>query len=121
MGDKRITLYPFRKRDPLTGKWYRARWKAAPAEIEANGWVVDGPPHAYAALGPTSGFQARRPQTRVDRVEMHPHWESPPAIDETERFLAALFLRRYSAYCVRRGRYAQAQGAAALHRELANP
>jgi len=40
--DSRITLYPFRKRDELTGKWYRARWKASLEEIAKLGGVVDG-------------------------------------------------------------------------------
>jgi len=34
--DERNVRYPFRKRDPLTGKWYRARWKASLAEIESH-------------------------------------------------------------------------------------
>jgi hypothetical protein len=44
----------------------------------------------------------------------------PPAVDDLERLLALLFLRRYATYCVRRKRYAQAQGAAELHRELSH-
>jgi len=43
----------------------------------------------------------------------------PPGIDKLERFLALLFLRRHVAYCMRRRRFAQAQGAATLHREIA--
>jgi hypothetical protein len=50
---------------------------------------------------------------------MHPQREQPRAIDQLERFLACLFLRRYAAYCVRRRRYARAEGAAGLWRELA--
>ena len=42
----------------------------------------------------------------------------PSAADEIERFLACVFLRRYATYCVRRRRYAQAQGAPGLWREL---
>ena len=119
--DKPIVLYPFRKRDPLTGKWYRARWKASLAEIESHSgdWVVDGPPVTYANLGATSGFQVERPPVlRDDPPLMHPQREHPPAIDQLERFLACVFLRRYATYCVRRSRYAQAQGAAVLWREL---
>ena len=48
---------------------------------------------------------------------MHPHRE-PPGLDDMERFLADVFLRRYATYCVRRKRFAQAQGAATLWREL---
>lgn len=116
-----VVLYPFRKRDPLTGKWYRARWKASLAEIESHDgeWIVDGPPVTYANLGATSNFQAvRRPVLRDDRPLMHSQRESPPAIDQLERFLAGVFLRRYATYCVRRKRFAQAHGSAALWREL---
>jgi len=48
---------------------------------------------------------------------MHPQRDSP-GLDEMERFLTGLFLRRYATYLVRRRRYAQAQGAAILAREL---
>jgi hypothetical protein len=51
------TLNPFRKRDPLTGKWYCTRWKASLEEIERNGWIVDGEPEVRASLGSTSGFR----------------------------------------------------------------
>jgi len=122
MGDDQPTiLYPFRKCDPLTGKWYRALWKASLADIEASGgaWIIDGPPETYLSLGATSNFQVERPPTpRRDRLQVHPQRESPPAIDGIERFLACLFLRRYVMYCVRRKWYAQAQGAAVLWREL---
>jgi len=50
--------------------------------------------------------------------QINPHLEQPPAIDPAERFLTALFLRRYVAYCARRRRYAQMQGAARLLKEI---
>jgi hypothetical protein len=53
-----------------------------------------------------------------DRLQMQPQRESPAGIEQFERFLACLFLRRYATYCVRRRWYAQAQGAAALWREV---
>ena len=114
-------LYPFRKRDPITGKWYRARYKVSAEEIaQHNGeWIVDGPPEVHRALGPTSGFHPwRRPQ-ETSPLLIHPQREAPPAIDSLERFLALTFLRRYITYCVRRRRFARMQGAARLHRELA--
>ena len=122
--DKPVVLYPFRKRDSLTGKWYRARWKASLAEIEAHRgeWVIDGAPETYRTLGATSNFQVEHPPVlRDDRPQIHPQRASPPAINAMERFLACVFLRRYATYCVRRRRYAQAQGAAALHWELSRP
>jgi len=80
-------------------------------------WIVDGPPAVYAALGDTSGFQPwrRAPETLL----LHPQREMPPAVDKLERFLALVFLRRYVTYCSRHRRFAQAQGAAQLHREIA--
>jgi hypothetical protein len=53
------------------------------------------------------------------RLLMHPQREMPPTIDKLERFLALVFLRRHIAYCVRGQRFAQEQGAARLHREIA--
>ena len=54
-----------------------------------------------------------------DPPQMHPQGEQPPAIDQLGCFLACVFLRRYATYSVRRKRHAQAQGAKALWRELA--
>lgn len=121
--DQPPILYPFRKRDPLTGKWYRARWKASLADIEREGGIVDGEPEVRRPLGPMAGFHPYRdmPPRRVEPLQMHPHRADPPAIDQLECFLACMFLRRYATYCVRRKRYAQAQGAASLWRELSLP
>jgi len=110
-----VVLYPFRRRDPLSGKRYRARWKASPEEIERNRCIVEGPAESYAALGATSNFQGERLSIlRDNRPQIHPQRESLPAIEQLERFLACVFLRRYVTHCVRRKRYAQVQGAAAL-------
>jgi hypothetical protein len=115
-----VTLYPFRLRHHLTGKWYRARWHATLEEIERRGGEVCGPAATYGQLGSTSNFlqNVQSPLRRGDSLEMHPHWESPPAIDSFERFLARAFLRRYATWCIRSRRFAEAQGAAALHRDL---
>jgi len=48
---------------------------------------------------------------------INPHLDRPPAVNETECFLTALFLRRYITYCARRRRYAQMEGAARQYRE----
>ena len=113
-------LYPFRLRNPITGKWHRARWKASLEEIEAHRgeWIIDGPPEVRAHLGSTSGFQQWKPSPVDVSLQMHPQRDTPPVIVEMERFLAGVFLRRYATYCVRRKRYAQAQGAAILARGL---
>jgi hypothetical protein len=119
--DKPTVLYPFRKRDPLTGKWHRARWKVSAEEIaKHNGeWIIDGAPETYGCLGLTSDFILHKPSPEPVRLLMHPQREMPPAIDKLERFLALVFLRRYITFCIRRRRFAQAQGAARLHREIA--
>jgi hypothetical protein len=71
--DKPIVRYPFRLRDRLTGKWYRARWNASLEDIEARGGLVDGPPETYRSLGATSNFQTdRRPAPREDPPQLHP-------------------------------------------------
>ena len=113
-----LTLYPFRKRDPLTGKWYRARWQASLAEIESHAgeWMVDGPPTVYPTLGATSNFQSYRAAASPRSVEMHPQRDG--ALDELERFLARLFLRRYVTYCARRSQFQRMNGAVELWREL---
>ena len=117
-----IVLYPFKVRDERTGKWRRTRYKASLEEIERLGGEVCGEPVIYQSLGSTSNFLRNNfaaPVAVIDRLEMHPHWESPPAIDPLERFMAQMFLRRYITWCVRKRRFAVAQGAAALYRELA--
>jgi len=115
-------LYPFKLRNERTGNWRLARWKASLEEVERLGGEVCGDPVIYHPQGNTSNFVRNMPVDLTPpavSLEMHPHWESPPAIDPLERSLARTFLRRYSTWCVRTRRYAQAQGAAALHRELA--
>lgn len=119
--DPPTILYPFRRRDPLTGRWYRARYKVSKEQLAQHEgeWIVDGPPEVYRALGPTSGFQPRQSLPEPARLLLHPQREMPPAIDKLERYLALTFLRRHVTYCVRRRRFAQAQAAAKLHREIA--
>lgn len=119
---KPIVLYPFKVRDDRTGKWRRTRYNGSLEEIERLGGEVCGEPVTYQSLGSTSNFLRNSvvsPIAGTGTVEMHPHWESPPAIDALERFMAQMFLRRYVTWCVRKRRFAAAQGAAALHRELA--
>lgn len=112
-----ILLYPFKVRDALTGKLYRARWVATAQEIAKLGGVIDGDPEIRQRLGATSGFlPSNRDPVRVRApigdVDMQ------PAVDDGERFIARAFLRRLTTYYTRRGRFAQAQGAAALWRAL---
>jgi hypothetical protein len=49
----RIELFAFRFRDPLTGKWVRARYVAERHEIAARYavWEITGPPEMRARVG----------------------------------------------------------------------
>ena len=121
-----VELFPFRYRDPLTGRWVKARYRATPEEIAARHteWEITGPAEMRSPIG--SAFNPYRvvPHAELKRLEeptpqINPHLERPPAINAGECFLTALFLRRYVTYCARRRRYAQMQGAASLYREIA--
>ena len=48
-----LFLYPFRARNPLTGKWYRARYKAELREIAEHHaeWEIIGPPEIRRPAG----------------------------------------------------------------------
>jgi len=48
-----LTLYPFRFRDPLTGKWVRARYVAERSEIAARyaEWEITGAAEIRALAG----------------------------------------------------------------------
>jgi hypothetical protein len=50
--------------------------------------------------------------------ERPPELAEPATIDDSESFLARLFLRRYVTFCARRGRYAAMNGAARLYSEI---
>jgi hypothetical protein len=109
-------LYPFRKQDPLTLKWYRARWKASLEEIAAHGWKVDGPPMIIGAHGDTSAFMSN---ARADPRPQPPMPDlAPPDLRDDELWLARLFLRRYVTWCARRGQEARARHASTLWRHL---
>jgi hypothetical protein len=120
----RLVLYPFRYRDPLTGKWLRARYVATREDIAARHkqWEIIGPPEIRQVAGEhTSGFMAPArptPQSAPNcdsNADMQPRGDSLHAL---EAFLLRLFLQRYATWCVRTRRYAQAQGAARLAREV---
>ena len=114
----RLELFHFHYRDPRTGKWVRARYRADRDEIAARyaEWEVIGtaevrdidPGARYFTLhnspldAALRGYDKRPP-------------ELGPAIDAAEAFLVAVFLRRYVTYCARRRRYGAMNGAAGLH------
>ena len=110
-----LELYAFRFRDPRTGRWVRARYRATLAEIKTRyrEWEIDGPAELRGDM-PVQVFQPQLPRLDHKPLELQPHLAMPPAIDATERFLLHVFLRRYITWCARRGRFAQMQGAATL-------
>ena len=124
----RLLLYPFRYRSEVTGKWVKARYVAELHEIERRHvpgtWEIAGPPEIRDVDPDARYFSPHQLPSAAELARsepaprLSPHREQPPAIDALERFLVALFLRRYVTYCARRRRFAQMQGAAALLREL---
>jgi hypothetical protein len=110
-----IELYAFRFRDPRTGKWVRARYRATLAELAVRyrEWEIIGPVEVRGD-DPVQMFQPALPRLADAPLELRPHLEAPPRIDATERFLLRLFLRRYITWCARRRRFAAMNGAARL-------
>jgi len=126
----RLELFPFRYRNPVTGKWVRARYVATREEIAKGNaeWEIIAPPEIRDVDPHARYFTPFRvtPHAEPMRVfeqppQIDPHLERPPAIDAMECFLTRLFLRRYVTYCARRQRYAQMQGAAQLLSEVGQP
>jgi hypothetical protein len=114
-------LYPFRYRDPVTGKWVRARYRASVEDIQARyaTWEITGPVSRPSSA--SRGFDPFR------KLVSHAEWArltEPPATlvrtleDALELALVQAFLRRYVTYCARRRRFAAMNGAAALLRSL---
>ncbi len=117
-----IELYPFRFRDPRTGKWVRARYVATLDELKSRyrEWEIIGPPEIRGDAQ-VQMFRPEQPRTGVGHSdpppELSPHLV-PLRVDATERFLLRVFLRRYITYCARRRRFKQMQGAARPHANL---
>lgn len=110
-----MDLFPFRYRDPLTGKWVKARYLAERHEIAARyeEWEIIGAPEVRE--GKLAGyFRPFAPaKSQLSNVERS------PMLDDAERSLALVFLRRYVTYCARRRQFAQMEAAARLARRLA--
>jgi hypothetical protein len=120
-----LFLYPFRYRDPLTGKWVRARYVAERHEIAERyaEWEITGPAEIRTTGG--GSFNPFRTVTHAELIrleepplQINPHLSKPPAIDAVEAFLVRLFLRRYVAWCARRRQFDRANGAAMLWRAV---
>ena len=118
----RLDLFPFRYRDPRTGKWIRARYVAELREIKQrhDEYEIIGPPEIrdvdpdarYFAPGFNAMMNAEMPRFRERPPELQ------PTIDALEAFLVRVFLRRYITYCARRRRFAAMNGSARLFCEL---
>ena len=108
-----LTLYPFRFRDALTGKWVRARYLAEREQIAARykDWEIIGQPEIRP--GDVSGFNPHPKSSAIPSVHS---MELSPTLDSDEAWLTRLFLRRYVTFCARRKQYARMEGAAVLLR-----
>src|SRR4051794_2520626 len=104
----RLELFPFRYRNPVTGKWVRARYVATREEITKGNveWEIIGPPEVrevdpdaryFTPFWVTPHAESKRMVEAAPQI--NPHTQRPPAIDRFECFLTTLFLRRYVTYC----------------------
>jgi hypothetical protein len=124
----RLELYPFRYRDPATGKWVRARYRATQQEIARRyaEHEITGPPEIREIGEGARYFNPHfklTTNTELRRYsdlppELQPHLATPPGIDAVEATLVRVFLRRYVTYCARRRRFAAMNGAARLFAEV---
>ena len=118
----RLELFPFRYKDPRTGKWIRARYVAELHEIKQRHaeFEIIGPPE-FRDVDPEARYFAPHFNAMMD-AEMRRFRERPPelqpAIDALESFLLQVFLRRYITYCARRRRFAAMNGAARLYSDV---
>ena len=61
-----LLLYPFRKRDPSTGKWYRGVVESdCLEEIAKLGGVIDGEPEIRQSAAAMSGYSPYRNAVRA--------------------------------------------------------
>ncbi len=113
-------LYPFRFRDPLTGKWIRARYKASRSDLEQRyaEWEITRPGEMRKCIGGSFSPHGKLIAHAKLKQISEPALGLQPSLDAAEVLLVRLFLRRYVTYCARRRRYAQMNGAANLFREL---
>ena len=123
----RLELFPFRYRDPRTGKWIRARYRAELHEIAARHteFELDGPPE-IRDVDPDARYFTPHGNAMMNAElrrynERPPELAKPSAIDAGEASLVRLFLRRYVAYCARRRKFAAMNGAARLFVEVGTP
>ena len=114
-------LHSFRFKDPVTGKWVRARYRATRAEIARRYAIAQVDDQGVAPPAVSTGFdpfRASRPRAGGNEPSEAPLQVHPELVDCLERFLVASFLRRYVTWCARRGRFAAMNGAAHLLRDV---
>jgi hypothetical protein len=119
-----VRFFDNQSRDPRTSNQRHSPYVTTREDIAARHehWEIVGPPKIRQVAGEhTSGFMAParptpRPAPRCDsNPNMQPRGDGLHAL---EAFLLRLFLQRYATWCIRTRRYAQAQGAAMLAREI---
>jgi hypothetical protein len=117
-----VELFPFRYRDRLTGRWVRARYKAAREEIAAAGyaeWEITGPAEIRSPETAGTYFRPFPPTSAAELARMlEPQPDMAPIVDAIEAFLAQIFLRRYTTCCARRRLFAPMNGAANLYQRM---
>jgi hypothetical protein len=85
LGNAPRLLYPFRYRDPRTGKWVRARYKAEPhviAERHAE-WEVTGPAEVHRRGECRDSFNPFRKIVTHAELARQPQPDMQPAVDAT--------------------------------------
>jgi hypothetical protein len=122
-----LELFPFRYRDPRTGKWIRTRYVADRDVIAKRfaEWEIVGPPE-IRDVDPEARYFMPHGNVMMDAElrrfsERQPELVKPAAIDTFEAFLVRTFLRRYVTYCAKRRRFAAMEGAARLCVEVGTP
>lgn len=121
----RLELFPFLFRDPVTGKWVRARYRATQQEIARRHaeYEITGPAEIRDVDADGQRFSPHyKLMTNADLrrfSEEPPELANPAGIGVAEARLVQIFLRRYVTYCARRGNFAAMNGAARLFTELA--
>jgi hypothetical protein len=92
-----LRLYSFKYRDPVSGSWIKARYKATIEDIRARyaEWMIAGEPEIRGNV-PSASFNPYTAPRAKRRGEpsaiMQPQRQRPPAIDAMEVFLVSSFL-----------------------------
>ena len=126
----RLELFLFRYRDPRTGKWIRARYRAERHDRGAVRGIRDrrgagGSRHRSLPAALQSPRRRGRVRASSDEAQQRRAAQAIPPVVEpcslrgVERVLLLVFLRRYVTYCARRRRFAAMNGAARLHAAVA--